>query len=593
MAVHNNWGMKTLQELGFERVVLPREMTVGEIQALHRQLPEMELEVFIHGAQCYGFSGLCLASGLLLGRSGNRGDCGQICRTWFSHSEQQGYFFSCNDLYAGQDVTRLIEAGAVSLKIEGRMKSPAYAAAVSRLYRHILDGKDSEDIIALEEEARVAYARKPVKGHLFTTKGQDMINTDYPSHLGVRAGSVKSLKGNAMEVETTASLAGRDGLMFFDKKGKAFAFSTEPLEKQKKGTLSLKAPRTRPAAGTALYKISSHNHHWKELKPESYKPFIRPVPAEISLTPDNLTISVPQWDFIKLFPLSFQESRESSSGFREKLEQELAKSAGYTFRLVPELLMKEEEKILQGFIPPSQIKKMRQEIYKLCEEARTKSKEGFVRSVTEELEKEWTELISRSPLKTLPQRKDWFSHKSGQAYVTNLQAPGQGPLLPLSPLQFPGTEEEFKKDLTTLIQNASETVVGLNNWGHIGLLRTIGTDQSPPCVIDAGLLTANRAAYLLLAELMGPKLTGCYGWIEAPSDQLPREFTPIKDKSAFPLFISRNCFMKHSLKQSCGGCNRRGFFQLDQNGKPYTVIVEDCLSWVYQGKRESSIARDI
>jgi putative protease len=83
MAVHSLQGAEFLQSQGFSRIVLARELAFQEIAAIQRGVPELELEVFVHGANCYGFSGLCLASGLLLGRSANQGECAQVCRTWF------------------------------------------------------------------------------------------------------------------------------------------------------------------------------------------------------------------------------------------------------------------------------------------------------------------------------------------------------------------------------------------------------------------------------------------------------------------------------------------------------------------------------
>ncbi len=593
MAVHNSWGAGVLNELGFQRIVLPREISAREIEAIHKAHPSMELEVFIHGAQCYGFSGMCLASGLLLGRSGNRGDCGQICRTWFRHDEEQGYFFSCNDLYAGTDILALAEAGACSLKIEGRMKSPAYAAAVSRLYRYILDGKDPEGIAPLEEDARITYARTPVKGHLFSEKGREMINRDFPSHLGIPAGTVTSRKGGILTVESPVPLEGRDGLMFFDANGKTRAFSVDPVKKPAGGRYSLKAPGASPSRGTALYKVSSHSHHWKELNPGSFRPYVLPVPAQIEISPDALKITLEIWDLSLNYPLSFQESRDKTSGFQEKLAQELAKSSDFPFRIEPEFTIEESETVSRCFLPPSQIKKMRQEIYSRCDEARKSRNSQFALTVQEKLTEEWNLLLRTNPPEELPSRESWFSRKSDHPYITDLSKQAEGSFLPLSPLQFPREEERFSKDLFKILGESAERTIGLNNWGHIGLLRQKAGKQKPSSLIDTGLLAANKPAYMLFAELLGDSLKGAYGWIESPEEELPSCYTPIREKSAFPLFLSRNCFKKHSLNRSCQGCSRRGRFPLEQNGKAYTVIVENCLTWVYQGKRDSSMDREI
>ncbi len=175
MAVHNSAGVETLKRLGVCRFILSRELTLEELRAIRQKHPEVELEVFIHGALCYSISGLCLASGLLLGRSGNRGECAQLCRSWFtsepsiataetasvisgvisthrrkrfspvsqssnrSSQPLEGYFFSCKDLALGEAVLRLREIGIDAFKIEGRLKAPEWVAAVTSYYRSILD----------------------------------------------------------------------------------------------------------------------------------------------------------------------------------------------------------------------------------------------------------------------------------------------------------------------------------------------------------------------------------------------------------------------------------------------------------------------
>jgi U32 family peptidase len=102
LAAHNIHGVKFLSHMGFSRVVLSRELNLAEIGKIRKECPNIELEVFIHGAMCYGFSGLCLASGIRLNRSGNRGECGQICRSWMQYGTDKGYFFSLKDLLAGK-----------------------------------------------------------------------------------------------------------------------------------------------------------------------------------------------------------------------------------------------------------------------------------------------------------------------------------------------------------------------------------------------------------------------------------------------------------------------------------------------------------
>ena len=598
MAVHNTWGLKTLQKIGFKRVVLPRELSIREMAELHDACPDLELEAFIHGAQCYGFSGMCLASGLLLGRSGNRGDCGQICRTWFDQNNDQGYFFSCNDLHAGMDVRKMTEAGICSLKIEGRMKSPAYAASVSKLYRHILDGEDQRKIRDLEEEARVAYARKPVKGHLFSRKGEEMINTAYPSHMGAPAGEVLGNKGKIITLKSAVKLSTRDGLMYLDKKNRAVQFAVRfPGKKDSypPGQVRLQLNEPVPEKGIVLYKVQSHAHHWKEIRTEAYAPYKKQVPLEVTLSGTEITLTVPIGEFRHTIPLETQES-DKKDLLEKKIRTEFTRSGEYNFTFTPILFPEEDRKGDGLFLPPSRIKKIRQETYRLFREFQKEQQERKRTFILSELEREWADFEARTEWRILPSREEWTPAGSPLPYLTDYSLnrsqaePGQWrgtALIPLSPLQFPGGEDSF----TAAIRRAenetagSETLFALNNWGHIGLMQE-GHFRSRDYIIDAGLLTANRAGLMLFEELTPGHLKGCYGWVESPAEELPARFSIIGDTSGLPLFISRNCYRKHSLNEPCKGCRKTGTYRLKQNGKDYTVIVEDCISWFFQGNKD-------
>ncbi len=146
---------KTWYALGAKRVVLAREMTVDEIRKLRKNVPDdLELEAFIHGAMCMAYSGRCLLSSAILGRSGNRGDCAQPCRWKYALVEETrpnqsfpiveeanaSYILSSRDLNCATLVQELIDAGVTSLKIEGRMKTEYYVAVVTNAYRRLLDG---------------------------------------------------------------------------------------------------------------------------------------------------------------------------------------------------------------------------------------------------------------------------------------------------------------------------------------------------------------------------------------------------------------------------------------------------------------------
>lgn len=145
LAVHNLDGVMALKEMGFKRVVLARELSCEEVKYLVEE-SGVEIEVFIHGALCYSYSGLCLFSAMMHKRSGNRGRCAYCCREGFSCESEKGvrYPFSMKDLALAPVLDKVIATGAHSLKIEGRMKSPLYVACVSAYYRKKLDGTLSQ-----------------------------------------------------------------------------------------------------------------------------------------------------------------------------------------------------------------------------------------------------------------------------------------------------------------------------------------------------------------------------------------------------------------------------------------------------------------
>jgi U32 family peptidase len=160
MLAHNHQAVRYLAELGCRRVVLARELTVKEIGAIAARRGDTEIEVFIHGAMCFSYSGLCLFSSYLGGKSGLRGRCVQPCRRGFGEvgrgrGDKEGgasrYLFSMNDLSALEILPELLDTGITSLKIEGRQRSATYVEKVVGAYRRVLDASpdNRDEAIAL------------------------------------------------------------------------------------------------------------------------------------------------------------------------------------------------------------------------------------------------------------------------------------------------------------------------------------------------------------------------------------------------------------------------------------------------------------
>lgn len=156
-AVHNQPGLEVLKKLGFDRAVLGRELTLNEVEKLTHRSP-LGLEIFIHGALCFSFSGLCLMSSFLGGKGSIRGACTQPCRRRYTSGKKRGYFFSPTDLEAGPLMERIRQIPLAALKIEGRMKGAEYVYRVVKAYRLLLDAPADDMESALEEARRLIDA---------------------------------------------------------------------------------------------------------------------------------------------------------------------------------------------------------------------------------------------------------------------------------------------------------------------------------------------------------------------------------------------------------------------------------------------------
>ena len=198
MSISSSFGAMALKKMGLTRVVPARELSLQELKDI--KATGLEVEVFIHGAMCYCYSGQCLMSSMLGGRSGNRGRCAQPCRLPYQYlgKSQQGnakeqYLLSLKDMNMLQDLPRLLEAGMDSFKIEGRMKSPAYVYGVTALYRKYIDllesGEMTKDTFAIDSQdlyrIRHLYIRSETEnGYYFRHNGKEMVTLSSPAYSG-------------------------------------------------------------------------------------------------------------------------------------------------------------------------------------------------------------------------------------------------------------------------------------------------------------------------------------------------------------------------------------------------------------------------
>ncbi|WP_337610438.1 U32 family peptidase [Mitsuokella jalaludinii] len=223
MSVSSLEGVRALAELGFTRVVLARELSLKEIRHICAHAP-VEIETFMHGALCVCYSGQCLMSSMIGGRSGNRGRCAQPCRLPYTLVDEKGqdvlgdkagsYLLSPRDLSTIDVIPDLIEAGVSSLKIEGRMKRPEYVATVVRTYREAIDTYYAGKGYAVTQEERDDLAqifnRDFTTAYLEGRPGKAMMSDRRPNNRGLLIGRVTAYDWDARIV--TVKLSGRLGL---------------------------------------------------------------------------------------------------------------------------------------------------------------------------------------------------------------------------------------------------------------------------------------------------------------------------------------------------------------------------------------------
>lgn len=242
MTITGAYGARFIEAQGAERVVPARELSLPEIGEIADQT-RLDIECFVHGALCYCYSGQCLFSSLLGGRSGNRGQCAQPCRLPYTQGGRRGYLLSLKDICALDLLPEIIEAGVNSFKLEGRMKKPEYVASVTSVYRKYLDlylkhGPEHYRVEKKDKELLMdIYNRSGMhSGYYQMSNGPEMLADQRPNHTGVPAARVQKQKGREVSLEALRELhpqdvielsAGRENHTVSGKEKKCFPVGTK------------------------------------------------------------------------------------------------------------------------------------------------------------------------------------------------------------------------------------------------------------------------------------------------------------------------------------------------------------------------------
>ncbi len=296
--------VKWLQQLGFRRVVLARELSVDEISEIHCQVPDMPLEVFVHGALCVSYSGLCYASQYCFGRSANRGNCAQFCRMKFDlmdatgrEIEHQRYLLSLKDMNQSDHMEELVRAGATSFKIEGRLKDVNYVKNVVSAYSQRLDVLVAKypETYCRASKGHCSFAFTP---HLqktfnrgFTTyflhgRQPDIFSPDTPKAMGEYVGYAKEVRRDSFNVAGTASFTNGDGLCYINKVRELEGFRVNRVEGNRL------FPQQMPKnlhAGMALYRNNDQELE-RQLSRQSSERKI-PLLLKINTTDDGFSLT--------------------------------------------------------------------------------------------------------------------------------------------------------------------------------------------------------------------------------------------------------------------------------------------------------------
>ncbi|MDR0791005.1 MAG: U32 family peptidase [Methanomassiliicoccaceae archaeon] len=224
MGIHSRKGLEWCRDNGIDRAILSRELTLDETETVVKNSP-VEVEVFTQGALCYAFSGGCLFSSIVGGRSGNRGECAQPCRKRYSSKERSGYLMNTADLYCIDHMKRLERMGIAAVKIEGRMRSPAHTYLTSKVYSMTKRGETGEELDRMKDLLMTIFNRGYGPGYMDGVN--TVVQSVYPDNRGHLLGTV-SIREKRFD-PSGLGINVKDGLSIFRREDKIGGFKVTNL----------------------------------------------------------------------------------------------------------------------------------------------------------------------------------------------------------------------------------------------------------------------------------------------------------------------------------------------------------------------------
>ena len=573
MAIHNATGVRWCGRQGIARVVLARECTLAEIRRCCRE--NVEIEVFVHGAQCVSASGLCLFSSMAGDRSGNRGRCAQPCRMTYLYEGRKGAWLSPRDLCLRNDLEALREAGVTSVKLEGRLKRPEYTAVVTSSYRHGLDALDSgmpraADSREMEGLLQIFNRGGMMRGAAFGTEDAGMIEPERVNHQGLEIGRVEEASGRMARVRLSRTLHDGDGLLIRrDGTDYEMIYAGPDREAGEAGMVRLR-PDSRVRAGDLVYRLTdAHQMAWAASLPTRRIP----VKGEITAIP-GMPLMMRVTDGVVSAKVEGEkvEKARSHAASAEELSR-LASRTGDTPFDMTELAVQTED----AFVPVSQMNAIRRAALSQLtdqrishfEETQTKQAgSAAVRRVPESVQALETEAgrmpwaVVRTDQQAEAVRKDgfrvvWYPEDFRSAALEQLF----GQLLPGDWLRLPEVCEEESLALLQSFVDAHRDRLGGVMLGSVGQL---GLEWPVPVGMGSSVPLMNREAACFLRE------EGCRFGVA--SQELSRKELTSLLQSPFPILVQvygrtqlmllRHCPARTALglehgHADCSLCDRR------------------------------------
>lgn len=326
---------QALRKLGYEQIVLARELSIEEIRTIYQAVPDVPLEAFVHGALCVSYSGRCYASEYCFGRSANRGECAQFCRLPFSLEDSNGevivedkYLLSLCDMNRSRHLEEMMDAGVRSFKIEGRLKNASYVKNITAYYRQQIDAilrRRTEYRRSSMGKEEFFFTPNPERSfsrgftnYFLHGRTDDMASPDTPKSRGQFVGHVKEVRRGCIIVAGTTPFCNGDGLCFLDAQGKLQGFRVNRVE----GNHLYPAEMPDVKKGDMLWR--NYDQQWEKLM--TGKTAVRRIPIRLTLTDVEggfeLNVQVPMCDVhcTMIFPLEHQLARtDQQTGIMEVL----------------------------------------------------------------------------------------------------------------------------------------------------------------------------------------------------------------------------------------------------------------------------------